>query len=940
MLALGSLAFTAPWALAALALLPALWWLLRITPPAPQRLRFPPIRLLLDLERREETSAHTPWWLLLLRLLLAATLILGAARPLLHPQAAVGGQGPLFLIVDDGWAAAPQWTAVRETLTDLLNIAQRQQRSVVLVTTAPTASQLVPTLAPAASVREAAQLLEPKPWPTDRLAAVRALVAANRTANWPPGSVVWLADGLAEDGSRPASPEQGQGQAQAQGQAAELVALLRPLGPVSAYLPPAGSQALLLKRSDDSSHPLAVTIVRPVQAAALAASPTLRFIAEDGSVIARERLTLAEGMTTATSQPQLPAEWLQRLARVQIEGNASAGAVLLADAGWQRRPVGLLSETPASGERPLIGAFYYVERALEPFAEIRRGTVIDLLHRDLSMLVMADVGSLDPASAAAVRAWVESGGVLLRFGGPSLLQAAKSADPLLPVRLRAADRVIGGALSWGTPGRLAPFEATSPFAGLSIPDDVEIRRQVLAEPELDVAGRTWARLEDGTPLISAARLGAGWVVLVQTTANADWSSLPLSGLFVEMLHRILDLGRGAAAVTADAPPMRPIETLDGFGRLGRPPAGTTAIAASAFAHIDLGPQHPPGYYGSEDARAALNLSSRVTMLTPLGDLPSTVSLARYGATVERDLRPWLWGLALLLALVDLGLSLGQRGLLPRRRRAGAAVILVGLCLAGLAATPALAAPAAGRTGSERSSADSGDGEVVADGTAIAAALASRLAFVRTGDAAVDAISEAGLTGLTTVINRRTAAALAAPVGVDPGQDELAFYPLLYWPLTGAAPSLSPAGARHVTAFMRTGGTILFDTRGSGGDWNTLARQLDLPPLVPVDDDHVLKRSYYLLADLPGRWSGRPVWVEPSADTINDGVSTVVAGSQDWAGAWAVDASRRPLLPVAPGGERQREMAYRFGVNLVMYVLTGNYKADQVHLPTILERLDQ
>lgn len=507
MLALGSLAFTAPWALAALALLPALWWLLRITPPAPQRLRFPPIRLLLDLERREETSAHTPWWLLLLRLLLAATLILGAARPLLHPQAAVGGQGPLFLIVDDGWAAAPQWTAVRDTLTDLLNIAQRQQRSVVLVTTAPTASQLVPTLTPAASVREAALLLEPKPWPTDRLAAVRALVAANRTANWPPGSVVWLADGLAEDGSRPAGP----GQGQAQGQTAELVAALRSLGPVSAYLPAAGSHALLLKRNDDSSHPLAVTIVRPAPAAALAASPTLRFIAEDGSVIARERVTLAEGMTSATSQLQMPAEWLQRLARVQIEGNASAGAVLLADAGWQRRPVGLLSETPASGERPLIGAFYYVERALEPFAEIRRGTVIDLLHRDLSMLVMADAGSLDPASAAAVRTWVEGGGVLLRFGGPGLLQAAKSADPLLPERLRATDRLIGGALSWGTPGRLAPFEATSPFAGLSIPDDVEIRRQVLAEPELDVAGRTWARLEDGTP--SSARPGlapAGW----------------------------------------------------------------------------------------------------------------------------------------------------------------------------------------------------------------------------------------------------------------------------------------------------------------------------------------------------------------------------------------------------------------------------------------------
>ena len=70
----------------------------------------------------------------------------------------------------------------------------------------------------------------------------------------------------------------------------------------------------------------------------------------------------------------------------------------------------------------------------------------------------------------------------------------------------------------------------------------------------------------------------------------------------------------------------------------------------------------------------------------------------------------------------------------------------------------------------------------------------------------------------------------------------------------------------------------------------------------------------------------------------DGVSAVIAGSSDWAGAWAVDGALRPMFAVVPGGERQREQAYRFGVNLVMYVLTGNYKADQVHLPTIMERL--
>ena len=73
---------------------------------------------------------------------------------------------------------------------------------------------------------------------------------------------------------------------------------------------------------------------------------------------------------------------------------------------------------------------------------------------------------------------------------------------------------------------------------------------------------------------------------------------------------------------------------------------------------------------------------------------------------------------------------------------------------------------------------------------------------------------------------------------------------------------------------------------------------------------------------------------------NDGVASIIVGSNDWASAWAMDAAGRPVMPVIPGGDMQREMALRFGVNLVMYALTGNYKADQVHLPAIIERLGQ
>src|SRR5689334_13165466 len=131
MLGLGPLAFAAPWALGALIVLPVLWWLLRLTPPAPRTVRFPAIRLLRDLVVREETPARTPLWLMILRMVLAALVILALAQPVLNPRAGIPGGGPLILVVDTGWAAGRNWAQHRATLDDLLDQAERQGRDVV-----------------------------------------------------------------------------------------------------------------------------------------------------------------------------------------------------------------------------------------------------------------------------------------------------------------------------------------------------------------------------------------------------------------------------------------------------------------------------------------------------------------------------------------------------------------------------------------------------------------------------------------------------------------------------------------------------------------------------------------------------------------------------------------------------------------------------------------
>ena len=746
--------------------------------------------------------------------------------------------------------------------------------------------------------------MRPKPWAPDRAAAAAALVGWTHDG----ASVVYVSDELTHGADISA-----------------FAAALARVGKVTKIccetLAPAG-RVLLPPRLEAERLVARVAQVpqsEPGMAVVLAQSG-------DGRSLGRVVIDLPAGAGNGEAAIALPPELRNRLERLVLEGPPMAAGVVLLDERWRHRPVGLLAGDMTSAESPLTGPLFYLRRALTPYAELRQGSVETLLARDLSVLFLADRVIPEGAERAALLRWVEKGGLLIRFAGPrmaeqSLLSTVDGrdgrADPLLPVRLLAGDRQLGGALSWSQPVALAPFPATSPFAGLMVPEEVRVNRQVLAEPTAQLADHSWAALADGTPLVTEAARGAGRVVLFHVTANADWSDLPLSGLFVDMLRRLVQLSVGVGA----PPPgtvLAPAETLDGFGLLTAPPPAAQGLAAEAFANMAVSPAHPPGLYGAENSRQALNLGGKLPAPEAAPSIAGARTESLAGTAPERALGPWLMAGGVLLLIVDLLIGLMLRGLLGRR-----AVAAVIACF--LVVSPAFAQD-------------------------MMPALATRLAHIVTGDAEVDGIARAGLAGLSNYVNQRTAAALASPDAVTPGQDDLSFYPLLYWPITADAPPLDPAAQRALNEYMSRGGIILIDTRGSGSGegfapgtqaaLERLAAGLTVPPLIPLDSEHVLARSFYLLGEFPGRFTGGSVWVQREQDRANDSVSPVIIGGHDWAAAWATDAAGRNPYATVPGGQRQRLLAYRFGVNLVMYALTGNYKGDQVHVPAILERLGQ
>jgi hypothetical protein len=669
--------------------------------------------------------------------------------------------------------------------------------------------------------------------------------------------------------------------------------------------------------------------------------------------LGRVALDFASGAETAEAAIDLPPELRNRVTRFVLEGARSAGAVSLTDDSLKRRKIALIRTGADQETLQLLSPLHYLRQALAPTADLIEGNLIDTLKANPDVVILADVAGVTEAERKATLDWVEKGGLLLRFAGPVLAASdigRAEADPLMPVRLREGGRTVGGAMSWGEPKALAPFPEGSPFFGLVPPADVVVREQVLAQPDPDLAERTIAALDDGTPLMTRKVIGAGQVVLVHVTANAEWSSLPLSGLFVQMLERLAVSTRAAAPEAGDLAGQTwvPEVVLDAFGQTSD--AGDLpGVAGEALARaVAAGPTAAmqPGLYAGADRRVALNAVGTETVLEP-AVWPSSVPVDRLEVRAVQALKGHFLTFATLLLLADVLAALWLAGRLRGLAR-GAAVLAVVLLAASPRGAVAQDAPKPG------------------DDFALEATTAVVLGYVLTGDPKIDELSRAGLLGLSDKLWQRTSVEPMMPMGVDVEKDELAFFPFLYWPISAGEAQPSDAAYAKLNQYLRTGGMILFDTRdadltGFGGGvtpegqaLQVIAEGLDIPPLEPMPPDHVLTRTFYLLQDFPGRYQGGQVWVEaaPEAEAeaaegmpfrnLNDGVTPVVIGGNDWASAWATDDNGMPLVPIGRGyaGEQQREIAYRFGINLIMHVLTGNYKSDQVHVPALLERLGQ
>ncbi|TVQ85077.1 MAG: DUF4159 domain-containing protein [Micavibrio sp.] len=919
----GFVTFLFPIVLAGLAMLPIVWLLLRLLPPEPKRIRFPAVMLMRDLKETEKPTQYTPWWLLLLRVMALALFILAMAEPVTQTAAelqesALRKDRPVLLLVDNDWVSGQNWALRQGAAMRLVERVQRSGRNIIVV---PTASPyVVPNVQTAASAKGLVQSIQPQPWAadyTDILENVRKLTDRADT--------FWVTNGFH-------APVTGGRRDFRDSETYHLLRELRDFGDVT--LIDAEDEALLptllrlLPAADQDV--LRFEAVR-LSEATQAIPATAVLYTEGGRVLGQQRMTIGPGEKSATGDMTIDSERRNMMTHARIQQATHAGGTFLVDENWRFRPVGVAATEPMMNNQGYLNDVFYMIRALAPYTDLHTGRIREMLaEKKLAVLMLSDDYPITDNERALVQRWVEQGGMLVRFAGPTLA-AHPDRDTLLPVRLRYGGRDFDGSLTWDVQQKVGDFAENGPFAGIRLHerDSITVSKQVLAEPSLQIEEKIWVRLEDNTPLVTGAPEGRGQIVLFHTTANPVWSDLSLSGAFVEMLRRLVAHSVGVTGLDGQEMRLMPARVLDGYGRLQM--ADSRVEPVTGGAEFRISPKNPPGFYGQGEALKAFNLIDYIdlpdTRITHA--LPSDVTVIPFEEGRETTFKPHLAIAVLMLLLADFLISLYMRGLLPALVRPAAAVAVF-LCALAVLPSTAAAQPIP-----------------VNERDAIRYTNETWIAYVITGDPSIDDTSRSGLDELRLLTGVRTSADIRGVVGVNPETDVLTYFPLIYWPVTLGQTPMSRRGRENVQSYLENGGLILFDTRdgqyGLGEDrvdqgrgaqhLRRILRGMHIPALYPVPQMHALRRSYYLLNRFPGRYDSGDIWVQQHPAQDHDGVPSIIIGGNDWAGAW----SSRPRHRLS-GGERQREMAYRFGVNVIMMALTGNYKIDQIHTQELLNRI--
>ena len=871
-----------PLALLALVSLPIIFIISKIIPPNPKPQTLPAFDFLRGLNAQKSVVNDAPIWLKLLRALGILLLVLGLASPYFSSQKTSNIQTQNYLIiVEDGFSNANDFNNAKQKLSNFIKSQAAKTGASSQFTLIKTSLGLAQDFSVKSDISLLTELdnITPISVFNDYKGVNQALMRFSGKAN-----VICLCDNSYHEGQE------------------EFINRLKSIANGQITLIPPARDLLIIKdiKEDDNGYNISLSGVGGTPKA------ILDFYDRDGKIITTQNVG-------ANSIIQVPSFMRREIYFARIRGQENAGATRIINI-FNSRP--LIGFEKHSFDSPLLADETYIETAANIKGEVFSDNLDKIISKNPSAIVFADRGKFTDNEFEELQKYVRGGGMIIRFSGPLLLNS--SENRLLPQNIRPEAKILSGNFTWNDKG-VGTFDTNSPFYGLELGDDVQINRLAVFEmggeqPEI------WAQMKDKSPLVSAKKLGNGYVVLVHTGLMGGWSNLGLTKHLYEILERVLLRAQNIGLPATSLPPtqaMQPIATIDGDGKINQNPMGQKSILPDEWQNIKADINHPPGIYSGGGSTLILNMIGDDFILKPYRFDNS------FAPIIEKDakqalIKPLLLLGGILLLLVEMLLSF----LIGRNRSIGkiVAIIIFAFC-----------APFAPHDANAQ--ATKTDDMV--------------MGYINTPDAATNQKAKAGLEGLRAALTSRTNVEPAGVKAIDPEKDDLALYPVLYWLLPDKPQPLSPIAKQKLNIFMENGGMLFIDTRGGGRDTKTAQNitqialgGLKIPPLEKVPAEHVLNKTFYLLRFYPARFGNANIWVESRTATdltANDGVSPIIITDGDFAYVWASGANPSPIA-VINGPELQKEIAFRVGINIYLYALTGQYKNDQVHLPLLLERL--
>ena len=890
--------FSNYYALLGLALTPVIWIIVKSLPPVPKSFNFSSFFLLEKIDHDNSKNKKTPLWLVLFRTFLFILIVFFFSKPFLKNENSITGEKyeKYIIVADIGWSIAKDWDKFKEIVLAIGKEAEKNKKKIVFFHSKLVSYKEARIFNTSDYLNNYLENISPLPVQLKSSSLNKLIKKDNFFKN---SQVFFISSKF--DFINFADQFKSINNLKNRNNNYHFI------NPVETIL--------IIKSIKITQDKIKCEIFR-LGKNKFKQDFFLKIETVNKEVIYRNAHTIKKNKNIEIINLSFPIEIINQIESIRLVGQNHAGAKYYFDDFSKKKNIAILTNNEFYNQSPLLSPIYYIKKSLHPKHTIKIEKIENIINQDYSTIIIPGKIKIPNELNDRLNKWLLEGGTLIRFAEEGMVGKYSSFLPYQETYSRI--RYIDSQLTINNKLIISAFEKDSIFYGIEIPRDINFNKQLIFEVNSEQVN-ILAKLNDNTPLVSMKKFGDGEIILFHIGANNDWSNLPISSLFSDILNRVLLFSKNSKSYNLNNLNLN--KEIDGFGNLITPKRIVSIDNFEKLKTLKPSIENPPGKYENNQISIFLNLATNITDYTT--EKNNSIVDTSYSFETSRDLSPTILKIILSMFILDILITIMIKNnvsyLRIFARKKGLLVFII-FFLACIKID-----------------------NVIANQT--------YLAYIKINNNQINKVSAIGLENIRNLLETRTSINAKGVIGLDIKSDNIFSYPFIYWPLTRNLLDIKKPEIIKIKNYLNNGGIIVFDVIEFSRDTFNLKEKkfqnirnflydIGADELSLIPEDHTLTKSFYLLSKFPGKWDNKILFIENSNLEYKDGVSSIILGFNDWAKAWAIDKNNIPLFPVVPGGERQRELSYRFGINIAMYALTGNYKSDQIHLKSILKRLNK